>query len=482
MQPQKPTTPWVHCLAAAYLALPVLIWLPLWLKPWLGIPAAAALAWALWSSQRPYPRMVPPPPPPPRQALVIAAVALVWVGTTAAGGLLDTANGDWYKHRFLLHGLAERPWPVLATLDGDVHLLRYSIGWHIVPAAAAKVLGSWALPLAVAAWTALGAGLVLALVTEGQRRWCLAAGLLVFVLFSGMDAARIIASNGWEPGLDTLRRVRDLEWTREARWLIIEYPGMAHAFSYAPQHLLPAALGALLLWRRAPASRAGPWLVSTLLWSPYSALGLLPLLAGAAASVRSRARDYLCLENAAAVIVALLLVLYLTVGSGSVPGGWIWSGKSEVGLVIVLLVIFVAAEFGVLAALLAALDWRSFCRPMAVAALSVLPTLPLLRHGDLSEFATRASFPSLVILAMLAIGTLTAWTPSLPWRKHALTLALVAVLAVGSLGAGVTVQRALAHAAVVGQPRDPAWQFIPARVSYQYFTDRNAPVLDAILR
>ena len=101
--------PLLHRLAIAYLMLPVLVYLLGWFEWWFGIPVSAlvllGLRRALSGSWRLRLRTV-----------ALLAVALMML--TAAGGVFDLYNVDWFHHRTLLLELGRYPWP---TYHGSAH-------------------------------------------------------------------------------------------------------------------------------------------------------------------------------------------------------------------------------------------------------------------------------------------------------------------------------------------------------------------------
>ena len=172
-------TPSAHRLAIIYLTLPLVIWLVGWLEWWFGVPAALLL------------------------------LALGWVMLTAAGNLFDLSNGDWFKHRAVLLDLSLESWPVYlpnyfavylpSETDPAPFLLRYYLGWYMVPGLAGHWFGPAALNWAVPIWTWCGVTLILLLFTRNFKasRGAIAAAIIL-ICFSGMDVLRVILLEGWD--------------------------------------------------------------------------------------------------------------------------------------------------------------------------------------------------------------------------------------------------------------------------------------------
>ena len=142
--------PLLHRLAIAYLMLPVIVFLVGWFEWGVGIPVSAlvllALRRALSGSWRLRLRL---------RTVALLAVAFGCVMATAAGGVFDLYNGDWFHHRTLLLELGRYPWPTYlpdpltdlltanspAQTEKYLSLLRYYLGYFMVPGLAARLLG-----------------------------------------------------------------------------------------------------------------------------------------------------------------------------------------------------------------------------------------------------------------------------------------------------------------------------------------------------
>ena len=111
--------PVLHRLAIIYLMLPVLIWLVGWFEWWFGVSLAALVALGLWQALGParaslnwqtFCRTLRAALRPATVALLL--IAFAWVMATAAGGVFDVHNPDWYKHRSIFLDLSRSEWPV----------------------------------------------------------------------------------------------------------------------------------------------------------------------------------------------------------------------------------------------------------------------------------------------------------------------------------------------------------------------------------
>ncbi len=213
----------VHRLAILYLVLPVMIWLVGWFHWWLGIPAALLIATALGKTILPSWKVSSWQFSFNPVTGVLLLIAFAWVMATAAGGVFDIDNTDAHKHRALLLHLSRDDWPVyIATYLESPLLLRYYLGYYMAPGLMGKWLGMAALNWAVPLWSWCGAALALLLFTRGLRGW------------TALVAAPMLIFFGITVGLTPI-------------WKIDYDYSVFKLFAYAPQHVIPAVLYALLL-------------------------------------------------------------------------------------------------------------------------------------------------------------------------------------------------------------------------------------------
>ena len=372
--------PVLHRLALVYFVLPLIVWLVGWFEWWVGVPAAVLLTAGFWNALSGSWRT---PLRPAVFALLIVAAG--WVLLTPAGGVLGPREhdvSDWFKHRALLSELGANAWPVRPTnpidaylpadeTDADQPLLRYYLGWYMVPGLAASWFGLEALYWAVPLWQGCGAALIVLMFASVCRGWReTAAAVAILVCFSGMDVGRNFLLEGVD-WLDWSTAFRSdggwpvfgpsrgqMEWPRfDDAWVYLQYHSNTVGLMYNPQHFVAAALGALLVVQMSDRPRflavSGVVLATVVFWSPFVALGLLPLLA--VPLCQHGPRPFLRWQNLLLTPpVGLLLVAYLTSGAGEVPNGFLWDLYGA-GTVAKLLPVFYLTEFGVLVVLLAAL-------------------------------------------------------------------------------------------------------------------------------
>ena len=121
--PADAALPLLHRFAIVYLMLPVFIWLVGWFEWWFGLPAALLLGVGLRPALAGSWRMTAPRP----ATVALMLLAAGWTLLTAAGGVFDTNNPDWFAHYTRLLDLSRSPWPVflaVGALNPFVELAR----------------------------------------------------------------------------------------------------------------------------------------------------------------------------------------------------------------------------------------------------------------------------------------------------------------------------------------------------------------------
>ena len=422
--------PLVHRLAMAYLLAPVAVWLLGWFHWWVGVPATALLAAGVWKALSGSWRWRRPS----RTTVVLAVAAGIWVMTTPAGGVFTVGAGDWGMHRAILLDLARGGWPThpVDYLHDAPPLLRYYLGWHMVPTLAGRWLGPAALNWAVPLWTWCGVTLVLLLFTRGLptlRAALLAVAVLVF--FSGMDVVEQALREGVAHPRLQLRRP---EFVRTASSpMRLEYPSHTQTLQFTPMHFLPAGLGTLLMLqlrrRRRFLAASGVVLAACLFWSALLSTGLLVLAAAMLLRNRS-ARHVAGWRNVfVAVPLAALIALYLTSGAVDFERGWLWELYDDRLRLASDVLLMYATEFAVLAVLLWRLDRRVVRDPIFVAAVAMLLVAPWYYYGTrtFSEWSAKFVIPALMVLAYYAARAVARRRSRPAYRT------LLAVLAAGSI-------------------------------------------------
>ena len=461
--------PVLHRLVIVYLMLPVVIWLVGWFEWWFGVPLALLVAVGVWQvlkpgqakiNRRTLLSVLRSALRPTNVALLL--IAFGWVMVTGAGGVFDVHNHHWDKHQAIFLDLSRGNWPVfLPTWRPDLStylseqvsqpgsLLRYYLGYYIVPGLMGKWFGPATLNVAVPLWTWCGVGLMLLLFMRCHRGWRVLAAATVLVFFSGMDLVSGILLEGmewleieiaWEgwPEFRIGRNRLDGIWLKDVG---VMYLSQMYGLMLIPQHFIAGALSTLLIVQLRRHGRflavSGVVLAASTFWSPFIAIGLLPL--AAVMLIENGLRRFLQWQNLLlALPLAGLLFFYLSSGIGEVDRGWIWSIHSGVmPKVIQVLLILYFTEFVILALLLFLLKSQLRRDLLFFASLVTLLLLPMYSYGYHNDLVLRGQIPALFLLSYYCASLFgeRSIDKTANWAKRnwGLVGILVAVLSIGAV-------------------------------------------------
>ena len=381
--------------AIAYLAVPVVLFMIAYAKPIIGLPCAAFVAYSLW-----------------RCALLIEArgerqsiqlslflwlmAALTVFASGAFGGV--AANSDWIKHFAVIRFILDNDSLVSTARDYDGGTLRYYLGWYLVPGLLGKAFSIEALLPLIGTWTTAGLYLFFSVAARLTERKLWRYGLpLIFLLFSGADAIGTTITGF------TLGPQFHIEWW--AGW--IEYSSNLTDIFWAPQHALPAWLGAALALRlqRNPASLIVIPLVTTsiVLWSPFVAMGLVPFFAYVLSLNVRHISQGAVVNGILAVPVVTALTVYMRSGTEALPFAPVWKlpclGQGPCYTFHGYL-LFVGLEVvPVIFACQLATRWRSAM--VWLATISLLG-MPFFKFGAFNDLNLHGSIPAIAVLTLIA--------------------------------------------------------------------------------
>ncbi|TCZ58604.1 hypothetical protein [Roseicella aquatilis] len=431
-------------LVLAYLLAPVLLFLGGWTAAWAGallVPTALAALAAAPGWRGPWPLR-------PRAGLACLGFGLLWaVGATGTHHLLHAA-ADWQIRDAVLLDLAAGRGPVAYKVDGQAWLLRAPLGYYMPAALVGRLLGPAAAEAALWAWTGLGLALALALlaclarrIAPRRRPWiavAVTAGL--FTVFGGLDILPNVWLD-WRAGAGPLA-----SWGRGGDWWarLFQYSGHVTLLLWAPNHAMPAWLGALLLLRhgfhpRFARAAALP-LVAGAFWSPLAAFGaaVLTLPAVLRGGLRPALRAALAPANLLSLLVALPVCLYLTAGSDRIPHGPLF-WKEALAWALQQWLLLLAVE--VLA--WAGFAWLAVRGRLLAAAVAMLCLLPLYVFGPGNEMTMRGGMAPIAVLSVAAAAGLLAPAPG-RWQRVG-RAGLLACALLAALGSAMEASLVVAH-------------------------------------
>ncbi|HEX3848267.1 MAG TPA: hypothetical protein VHV81_12875 [Steroidobacteraceae bacterium] len=433
-------------LSIGYLTVPLGLFIVGWFRWWAALPLLACGVYAL----RPLVAAGAAPaarshPVTSAHLLVAVTVGLLW---TVLGGTdhLVFANADWHVRDAVLHDLVASPWPVGYGLHGgEDTVLRTSVAYYLPAALVGKAAGLAAAHAALCVWTAAGVILFLLQllsITGARLRVALLIAALV-VLFSGMDIVGELLDGG-------PRFRQDWNITTHIEWWAgnYQYSSLTTQLFWVPNHALGGWIMIGLLCRRGPGSPLDAMLpmllVAAALWSPLTAVGLLPFAAWRAVLIlrRGGARGVLRVGVLVpALLIGLAIAAYLGLDAGGVRRGMLVSTHADATMSVLRQVQFFLLEAGLLG--MAVL----LVRPSAelIVALVVLLLLPCASLGPGNDLVMRASIPSLVVLMLGACRALLE-KPTHPRAARAriavgVLLAIGAVTPIAELARAVTLPR-----------------------------------------
>jgi hypothetical protein len=423
--------------AIGYLILPLVIFLAGWFEWWAALPLIACTAYALRPLIAKWPVAGTRLPVTPLQLTVAVVVGCGW---TVFGGTdhLVFANADWHIRDAVLHDLVTSPWPVgYGLLDGKETLLRAPVAYYLPAALVGKIAGLPMAHLAMAIWTAIGATLfllqVLSLTPSRASIAILVAA--VVVLFSGLDIVGSLLNDG-------PRFRSDWNITTHLEWWAgtYQYSSMTTQLFWVPNHALGGWLMIGLLYRDDRFTRIDTMLpilmVAAALWSPLTAIGLVPFVLWKVGAGMVQQRSLCPLHPKVwfpAFVVGLAVAAFLALDPTNIKRGLGLVNDAPADVTMDLLR---QAQFFLLEAGIIGLATLAIRRSSEVAlALVVLAVLPFVYLGPANDLVMRASIPSLTVLA---IGTCLALIGKAAdhrdLRKKAMLGGLLAIGAVTSVG------------------------------------------------
>ncbi len=325
----RPLPVWLRA-SLLYLSLPLFLFLLGWCRSWIAVPVCLGIVTSLWLLFREPLAVADPDKAAGIRKLSIVALFMMALAFCLVNGTTPPApqSNDQLKHQLLAGDLIERAWPVRYEGSHTGEFLCYGLGYYMVPAAIAKILGLGAHALAVTAWAALGITLFfLGLIPFFGRRWPLAIPLVL--LCSGAGAVWHVIKTGFIGSL--LRADAVPSQLPEHLLQLGLYTSNLDSFTrmfYQPQHAIPGWLAAVtvydLLVMRNRWAEAALVVAITAFWSPITAAALLPLVVVALIRNRISPRLFASFHLVPAGLIAAVLAAYYSAHLPIPEKGFIW--------------------------------------------------------------------------------------------------------------------------------------------------------------
>jgi hypothetical protein len=442
-------------LALCLVAGPLLIGVEL-LRPFLAIPLLlAGLAW-LWALDRfLHPSTAAPPAGQPRPLLRPGRLArlagcIAWILPSGIGGV-GACHWDYIKHDIVFGRLLTGHLPLDLETGAPFH---YYFAYYIVPVRLYQGLAAL-LPWAPFDLVLLGFYAALLFLSVELLAWGLRAPpgrllLLLALTGGGLDLVGLpllgghLLVEGTIPWLG-LPLVEGLEWWGS--------PPAPQSFTmhlyWAPQHMFAALLGTALLaalWRAArpgPATllHAGTVVAATAFWSPYVAIGLAVLVAGAglrrllgpvAPPLPSpEAAPWLAAAPFCLALGAFAMLYMTAARAAGAPGLIFATTPAGIWLLSVLLnhAPWVAALLLVPASAAPAVERRALAAMLGLG-LAASALLLCLRHGVYNDWGMRVILP---VGLLMSAATARLLALGLPAAGRLLLVALLVLSSASSL-------------------------------------------------
>jgi hypothetical protein len=429
-------------IALGYLALPLFLYFPGWFQPAPALVLTLLLGYACWRALATH-SLAATLWPSKRLIALALLVATAWSVFGGAGHFFYANAHDWMIRDAVLRDLVVGSWPPsYAAGEDDLFILRAPIAYYLPAASIAKLTGLVTADKLLWLWTMIGITVFFLLLplrrTTPVRA---AAGLLLIVLFSGMDIAGFMFPD-YHMGNFPLPNAF-IDWWIKPPPLVSYWSNTSNLF-WNPNHSLPAWISIALFyrhWRHPRFLVITPLLVAVLpLWSPFALIGMMPFVAMQALRwwlKRPRHSIDIKLLAACSGLFGVIFVMIAIPPSG-IHYGMTLTAPPENSSYIYLnnfnhvltylenYTLFVIFEFAVIALLVS----RAIDRWLFATAVLTLLVLPLLSIGPGNDLAMRGSIPALGVLCMAAVNVFVHPTPATGRYRR---LALGLVLAIGAV-------------------------------------------------
>ncbi len=408
----------INRMALGYLLLPLLIFAVGYLKWYVAVVTVVVAAVAVWQVCRSLADTEVESRHVPCQPLLLGvAVAITFL--LGVGGYY-TQHSDFVSKNPILNDLVLEPWPVIVrpqTMSREIQQicgsqplgLVYYFFFYLPAACVGKLAGIAAARFALFVWTAAGLYILLNQLAhyvnkdKGISMRQIVLLVVLFVFWGGVDVIGYIFRWAYDMLQVHAKTCYDMGgWCHYAEFYFTGWGSHWTSLYWSFNQYIPIWMMTALVVDSKKISVIGFFYSFTLLYSPWAAMGMLPIVACYAVSRMvsdTRAvRQVFSFQN---IIFPLLLLLlagtfYMSNNTPLEEKGWFWDFLSP-SVFVVRYVAFIAVELGVYVYLLRSKlgkDW------LLTASVITLLLIPLYKMTHPNDFLMRASLPALFVVFM----------------------------------------------------------------------------------
>ena len=433
---------WILLISYLYIFIPVLLFVFMWLKPYIGIVLGLLIIAGIYYSFKNETPLKKIEGIKERKPLLILGIGIIVLLILTSGiGASIKQYPDHLIRNTIFKVLIDKEWPVkLMTSNGHIRSMNYYIGFWLPAAFVGKFTSYKFALLFLQIWAIIGMLLIWYYMMERKQKFHLWY-FVVFILFGGLDfLGTLLTGNIYE---DIGNRY---EWW-SGYW---NYPSMMTSLFWAFNQAIYAWLIYKIIMRQEN-NKSVVFVWSTALLScTFPAIGLLPFAVYKAMdNVKDDSKGInrfinavkqgLALTNVLGLVISIILVLYVRsnvavhtgfnqstalITSYTITQSFTyykWTAK------LLNYLWFVLLEFVVYYVVLYKDKHKD---PLYWLSLIVLLMCPLIKIGNWVDFAMRASIPALLCLCELVIDSLQSYFEN---KQHYLFIALICLLTVASI-------------------------------------------------
>lgn len=426
----------INKILAAYMMLPVLIFIIGWIKPIIAIPAAAAIvtmAYRLFRDESALEETLNVSKRDVETLVLAFLIIVVWTYFSGIGKLVFQ-NWDHIFRNSIFAMLVNNKWPVIKTFQfGGIDtpfLFVYYIGFWMPSALIGKLFGIGAGYIFQVIWACIGLWLFYWLICCWLRKITLFP-LLIFMVFSGLDALGTALLTGADVSLFSAAH---LEW-----WAGMSFSSFTTQLFWVFNQAIPAWILTLWILLQHKNKYIAFFLGISLICCPLPFIGILPFVAYVTVrnirnclksqmTRKAIAVDLFSLENIfGGGISGLLTYLYFKANASGQHMVFLPASNSQNSGFLFSVILFLLLEVGIYAVIIYKYQKKN---PLFYIAVLFLCTCPLFQIGYSGDYCMRACIPAQVVLFLLVVETI--YSAKLV-RDRVTIIALSFVICIGAI-------------------------------------------------